>query len=66
MQNVPQRCVIHGDDDPKVPYEDAILLSEALDCKLITIPGGGHLTKKTECFELPEARDAVLKMMGIL
>lgn len=65
MSNALQRCVVHGDNDPIIPYSDAILLSEALVCELVTIPGGGHLTKKAQCFELPDARDAVLKMMGI-
>jgi predicted alpha/beta hydrolase family esterase len=57
--------VIHGDDDPNVPYEDGVTLSRELGCELITIKDGGHLSTKAGCFELPEARDALFNMMKI-
>jgi len=55
--------VIHGDDDPTVPYEDGVTLSRELGCELITIKDGGHLSTKAGCFELPEARDAVYRFL---
>lgn len=57
--------VIHGDDDPNVPYEDGVTLSRELGCELITIKDGGHLSTKAGCFELPEARDAVHSFFGV-
>lgn len=55
--------VIHGDNDPNIPYEDGKKLSESLDCEFVTIIGGGHLSGKAKWFELPEARDSLLKMI---
>lgn len=57
--------VIHGDNDTTVPYEEGLVLSHELGCEIVTIKNGGHLGTKAGCFELPEVRDAVLKMMGI-
>lgn len=58
-----QFVVIHGDDDPNVPYEDGKLLAHHLGCELVTIHNGGHLSGKAHCFTLPAARDALLEMM---
>lgn len=55
--------VIHGDNDPNVPYENGKLLAGNLGCELITIPNGGHLGGKAQCFELPEALKALNDMM---
>lgn len=43
----PAVITIHGDEDPTVPYQQAIILHEALDEKrvenlLVTVPGGKH------------------------
>ncbi len=55
--------VIHGDNDKNVPFEQAIELSSNLNCELITIPNGGHLNGSSGWYELPEAFDALLKIM---
>lgn len=55
--------VIHGDNDPNIPYDDAVKMAENLGCKLITIHGGGHLSGRAKWMELPEASDALFAMM---
>lgn len=52
--------VIHGDNDPNVPYEDGKKMAASIGCELITIVGGGHLSGKAGWNELPEARDGLL------
>ena len=56
--------VIHGDDDPNVPYEDGKKIAQELDSEIITIPNGGHLSGKAQCFELPEIMSSLLKMFN--
>lgn len=56
-------AVIHGDNDPNVPYGDGKLLAENLGCELVTIPNGGHLSGKAQCFELPEVLQVLNDMM---
>lgn len=55
--------VIHGDDDPTVPFSHAEELSEKLSSKLVSIKNGGHLNGSSGWYELPEALDAILKMV---
>ncbi len=62
-ENCPEFVVIHGDNDPNVPYEDGKMMAEGLGCELITVHNGGHLSGKAQCFELPEARDVLFAMM---
>ena len=43
----PPTLLLHGDEDTDVPYEQSVMMSEALEragvaSELITIPGGGH------------------------
>jgi acetyl esterase/lipase len=50
---LPPMLLIHGDDDPIVPYSHAVRLHEALDRagvrnRLVTIAGGGHVRFKRE------------------
>lgn len=47
-------AVIHGDNDPAVPFRDAEELSRALSCELISIPNGGHLNGSSGWYELPQ------------
>jgi alpha-L-fucosidase 2 len=44
---LPPFLLVHGDIDPKVPYQEDVdfrsrLLALGVPCELITIPGGGH------------------------
>lgn len=56
--------VIHGDDDPLVPYAQAKELSDGLEGELITVPNGKHLNGSAGFRELPQARDALFSMMS--
>lgn len=55
--------VIHGDDDQNVPFSHAEELSSKLSCELISIPNGGHLNGSSGWYKLPEALDALEKMI---
>lgn len=55
--------VIHSDNDPIVPMSDAELVRDNLDAELIVVPGGWHFVDADGWTELPQARDALLKMM---
>lgn len=58
-----QFAVIHGDDDPLVPVSDAYQLSKKLKIEPIIIKGGKHLNGGAGWTHLPEALDAVKKMI---
>jgi uncharacterized protein len=60
-----QFVVIHGDDDPLVPVEDAKSLSLKLDAKLIIIKGGGHLNGDSGWYELPDCLRGLQEMWEI-
>lgn len=55
--------VIHGDNDDKVPFNHAQELSKNLNCKLVSIPNGGHLGRSDGWIELPEVLEAVNEMI---
>src|SRR5690606_15060837 len=57
-------AVIHGDNDPYVPFSDAEELSRELGGELIAIPSGGHLNGSAGYTELPECLMALEKMFG--
>lgn len=63
--NCPAFTVIHGDDDPNIPMDDGKGLAEKLGGEFILVPGGGHLSGKSGFKELPQARDALFKMIKI-
>jgi uncharacterized protein len=58
--------VIHGDNDPAVPFEQAQDLSHHLSCVLVPIKNGGHLNGRSGWYELPEAFDALVQMSPII
>ncbi len=55
--------VIHGVDDPIVPFSHAEEISKNLGCEIIAILNGGHLNDKVGFTELPEALNSLLKMI---
>ncbi len=55
--------VIHGNDDPNVPFTEAEELSGILSCDLISVPDGKHLNGSAGIYELPQALDAIKKMI---
>lgn len=69
---LPPVLTIHGDADPTVPYQHAIMLHKALDAKkvpneLLTIPGGKHGNfSAPEYSTIDKAIRVFLKKHGIL
>lgn len=59
-----QFAVIHGDNDPLVPFHDAEEFSEALSSELIKIPNGGHLNGSSGWRELPAAFRALQNFLN--
>jgi len=54
--------VIHGTNDPFVPFKNAEILKEKLNARLIPIENGLHLNGEAGITELPEALDALIEM----
>jgi len=57
--------IIHGDNDPNVPFSDAEYLSKNLSCDLISVPNGGHLAGHDGFYELPQLLEVLEKMLKI-
>ncbi len=55
--------VIHGDNDDKVPFGHAEELSKNLNCKLISIPNGGHLNGSAGWNELPQVLQVINEIL---
>src|SRR3989344_6374953 len=53
----------HSDNDPVVPLSDAELVRDNLGAELIIVPKAWHFDDADGWSELPQARDALLKMM---
>lgn len=56
--------IIHGDNDPNVPLNNAEILSQKLGAELIVIPNGGHLNGSSGWKTLPQCFESLTKMMG--
>lgn len=56
--------IIHGDNDPNVPLNNAETLSKKLGGELIVVKDGGHLNGSSGWFSLPQCLEALKKMMG--
>ncbi len=46
--------VIHGDNDDRVPFEHAQILSKELACELVAVEDGGHLNGSSGWKTLPQ------------
>lgn len=46
-------CVIHGDNDPVVPFSHAQTLARGLNCELVSVKNGGHLNGSSGFYTLP-------------
>lgn len=57
-------AVIHGDDDQNVPFSHAETLSKELGGELYKVLNGGHLNGSSGWYELPQALEAIEKMIG--
>ena len=56
---------ILSDDDPYVPAENQGDFREKLGSKIVILSGRGYFSGNlNKCFELPEAREALMKMAG--
>jgi predicted alpha/beta hydrolase family esterase len=55
--------IIHGDNDPFVPFLHAESMSQELGVPIISVKNGAHLNTEAGCFELPELRDAILSII---
>jgi hypothetical protein len=51
--------VIHGDNDPYCPLGQAETLARELDCDIIKVPNGLHLTQGAGFYELPWLTEAM-------
>ena len=56
--------VIHGDNDPNVPLSNAEYLAKMLDADLTVVKNGQHLNGSAGWFQLPEALEALNKMIN--
>ena len=67
FKKIKARCkkfaVIHGDNDPNVPLDNAKFLSEKLGGQLTIVKNGGHLNGSAGWFSLPQCLEALLKMV---
>lgn len=67
FEKIKSKCksfsIIHGDNDPFVPLNDAKTLSEKLSGELIIVENGGHLNGSAGWLTLSQCLDALGKMM---
>lgn len=56
-------AVIHGDNDPLVPLNNAEFISKNLNCELIIVKNGGHLNGSAGWLQLPQCLEALNKIV---
>ena len=65
FSTIKSRCskfaVIHGDNDPYVPFSNAEFLARSLEADLYPVKNGGHLNGSFGILQLPEALDILEK-----
>ena len=54
--------IIHGDDDPNVPLDNARILSKELGGELTIVEKGGHLNGSSGWTQLPQCLEVLNKM----
>ena len=54
---------INSTDDQSVPFRFGEIIRDKLDAELIVLNGAGHINAESGYFKLPEALDAILKMV---
>ena len=62
LSKVTSFSIIHGDDDPIVPIQNAGYLAEKLHCDLVVIHEGKHLNGAAGCRQLPECLEELKSM----
>ncbi len=63
-QNLPRSVAIFSDDDPWVPLDNQVDFRDKLGSEIVTLKGMKHFSGSQGITKLPEARDALLKMIG--
>ena len=67
FEKIKSKCkkfsIIHGDNDPNVPLDNAKFLSEKLNGDLIFVENGGHLNGSAGWLKLPQCLEALNNMM---
>ncbi|MFY9461810.1 MAG: alpha/beta hydrolase [Candidatus Sungiibacteriota bacterium] len=67
FEKIKSKCkafsIIHGDNDPYVPLDNAKFLSQKLSGELIIVENGGHLNGSAGWFNLPQCLEQLKKMM---
>jgi predicted alpha/beta hydrolase family esterase len=62
LQKISHAVIIHGDDDPVVPFREGGFLAEKLHCDLVVIHEGKHLNGSAGFTVLPECLTELQKM----
>ena len=67
FETIKSKCltfsIIHGDNDPNVPLDNAKTLSKELNTNLVIVENGGHLNGSAGWTELPQCLEVLNKMM---
>ena len=61
--NCKKFAIIHGDNDPNVPLENAKFLSQELNGELVIVKNGGHLNGSAGWMKLPQCIETLNNMM---
>lgn len=61
--NCKKFAIIHGDNDPNVPLDNAKFLSQELNGELVIVENGGHLNGSAGWVKLPQCLEILNKMM---
>jgi predicted alpha/beta hydrolase family esterase len=62
-EHIPTTTLIHGDNDPYVPFVQAEIISKNLGIKPVSVENGGHLNGSAGFLQLPQVLDSLLEMM---